>query len=138
MALASRSLIILALIGVALAAKGSSVRHLTSTDFDEVTSDGKVYFVKFYAPWCGHCKKLAPTWEKLAKAYEGSEEAAVVAVDCTKDKAVCNKAKVPGFPSLKIYFNGEQKESFRSARDYDTLKTFFDENIAVLQGETVA
>ncbi|RMZ56353.1 hypothetical protein APUTEX25_004710, partial [Auxenochlorella protothecoides] len=109
-------LIILALIGVALAAKGSSVRHLTSTDFDEVTSDGKVYFVK-----CGHCKKLAPTWEKLAKAYEGSEEAAV-----------------PGFPSLKIYFNGEQKESFRSARDYDTLKTFFDENIAVLQGETVA
>ncbi|KFM27024.1 Protein disulfide-isomerase 1 [Auxenochlorella protothecoides] len=122
MALASRSLIILALIGVALAAKGSSVRHLTSTDFDEVTSDGKVYFVKFYAPWCGHCKKLAPTWEKLAKAYEGSEEAAVV----------------PGFPSLKIYFNGEQKESFRSARDYDTLKTFFDENIAVLQGETVA
>lgn len=46
MALASRSLIILALIGVALAAKGSNVRHLTGTDFDEVTSDGKVYFVK--------------------------------------------------------------------------------------------
>lgn len=46
MAIPSRSLIFLALIGVALAAKGSSVRHLNSKDFEEVTSDGKVYFVK--------------------------------------------------------------------------------------------
>ena len=61
------------------------------------------YMVKFYAPWCGHCKKLAPTWNQFA-----DEQAGVInvgKVDCTEEtnKALCSQFNVKGYPTL-LYF----------------------------------
>ena len=42
--------------------------ELTPDTWDEETAD-KTLFVKFFAPWCGHCKRLAPAYEKAAKAF---------------------------------------------------------------------
>ncbi|EIE27015.1 hypothetical protein COCSUDRAFT_83574 [Coccomyxa subellipsoidea C-169] len=71
----------------------SNVIKLDSSTFKEKVADGRVYFIKFFAPWCGHCKKLAPTWSQLADNYKNSKDVVIAQVDCTSAKDVCEKAE---------------------------------------------
>lgn len=62
-----------ALVGVdAMYPSSSDVVSLTSTNFDRlVKQSDAVWVVEFYAPWCGHCKSLAPEYQKAATALKG-------------------------------------------------------------------
>lgn len=66
-----------------------------------------MWFVEFYAPWCGHCKALAPEWEAAAHALAGVVN--VGAVDMTEHKEVGEPYKIEGFPTLKFF--GADKEN---------------------------
>ena len=68
----------------------------------------KGWFVKFYAPWCGHCQRLAPTWSEFNRLH--GEEVNVARVDCTSDggQALCSKMEVRGYPTL-LYFPPKDK-----------------------------
>ena len=46
---------------------------LTEKNFDKAIEDNKYILVEFYAPWCGHCKKLAPVWDKLAENLQAEK-----------------------------------------------------------------
>ena len=74
----------------------------------QVKSD-KGWFIKFYAPWCGHCQRLAPIWSEFNRLH--SEEVNVGLVDCTTDggKPLCGKMEVRGYPSL-LYFSADHQE----------------------------
>ena len=62
----------------------SPVIKLTKDNFKKLVLDSQdLWFVEFYAPWCGHCKNLAPSWEKAAKNLKGVVK--VGAVDMTTD-----------------------------------------------------
>lgn len=97
--------------------------ELTDDTYNSAISDGKVYFVKYYAPWCGHCKRLAPTWDELADAVSGTN-VVIAKVDCTVAKSVCTGAGVQGYPTLKLVQNGKVKEDYRGSRDLTALKSF--------------
>jgi protein disulfide-isomerase-like protein len=80
----------------------TKVLSLDFSSFDS-TLQGKAAFVKFYAPWCGFCKMIAPTWDELSIKLDESKSATkVVKVDCTADgnKNLCSSFKVGGYPTL--------------------------------------
>jgi protein disulfide-isomerase A6 len=92
-----------------------------------VTTSSKNAFVKFYAPWCGHCKKMKPEWDRLGEAFDESSDKIIGDVDCTSEtgKPLCERYDVSGFPTLKHIF-GTMAEDYKGGRDYDSIKTFAD------------
>ena len=116
----------LLLSAVALSCASAGVVELTDENFEHDTqvSTGATtgpWFVKFYAPWCGHCKKLAPVWDELAAALEG--EVNVAKSDVTVHQGLKNRFEVRGFPTLK-FFSGGRMYGYDGARDLAALTAF--------------
>lgn len=103
----------------------SMVMVLSGDDFQHGVEEG-IAFVKFFAPWCGHCKRLAPTWEELAKKFVGNPEINIVKVDCTLEvnKQLCNDEEVDGFPSVFLYKNGKKISEYNGNRSLEDLHDF--------------
>ncbi|ELP89208.1 protein disulfide isomerase, putative [Entamoeba invadens IP1] len=118
-----RALFVLCLFALSNAA----VVSLTAENFDAKIKEGKPVLVKFFAPWCGHCKKLAPTYEEFSNVAETEIPQLVVAeVDCPANNAICGH--VQGYPTVILYHDGAQTE-FEGARTVDAMKAFINKNL---------
>ena len=74
---------------------------------ESALSSNDIILVEYYAPWCGHCKQLAPEWAKAAKQLkEQSIPAKLAKVDATEEKGVAKTVEIKGFPTLKYYKSG--------------------------------
>lgn len=82
---------------------------LTDSNFDEAVAQNDILLVEFYAPWCGHCKSLAPEYAKAATELADSP-AKLAKVDATENKEVAEKHAIRGFPTLKFFRNGKVSE----------------------------
>ncbi|KAL0422083.1 UNVERIFIED_CONTAM: putative protein disulfide-isomerase A6 [Sesamum latifolium] len=114
---------------VKIAAIPSNVVVLTPESFDEIALDEKKdVLVEFYAPWCGHCKNLAPTYEKVATAFKLEEDVVIANVDADKYRDIGEKYGVSGFPTLKFFpKNNKAGEDYDGGRDLDDFVTFINE-----------
>eukprot|EP00418_Pyrodinium_bahamense_P072102 CAMPEP_0179099058 /NCGR_PEP_ID=MMETSP0796-20121207/45680_1 /TAXON_ID=73915 /ORGANISM="Pyrodinium bahamense, Strain pbaha01" /LENGTH=217 /DNA_ID=CAMNT_0020796849 /DNA_START=63 /DNA_END=716 /DNA_ORIENTATION=- len=106
--------VVLAAASVAgVSSEKDNIAKLTKFNFESNVRHG-IWFVKFYAPWCAHCQKLAPIWEKLAdQAIARDWPVRIAEVDCTSSKAVCEKANVQAYPTLGLIDNGVMKEKYK-------------------------
>lgn len=103
---------------------GTDVVSLNDDNFhSELGTSDELWFVEFFAPWCGHCKNLQPTWTELAKSLGGKVR--VAAVDCTASQQTCGEFGVRGYPTIKFF--GENKDSpedYGGGRDLSSLSAF--------------
>uniref|UniRef100_A0A1I8NGE4 Thioredoxin domain-containing protein n=1 Tax=Musca domestica TaxID=7370 RepID=A0A1I8NGE4_MUSDO len=102
--------------------KGKLV-ELTEDNFAKHVSSGN-HFVKFYAPWCSHCQRLAPTWEELAKALQNVQDVSIAKIDCTVYRPICQDFEVKGYPTLLWIEDGKKIEKYSGARSLEELQSY--------------
>ncbi|XP_074469112.1 protein disulfide isomerase family A, member 8 isoform X1 [Sebastes fasciatus] len=95
------------------------VLELSDADFDYLATGHETMLVKFYAPWCAHCKKLSPEFEKAATRLKGTVQLAKV--DCTAHSETCGRFGVSGYPTLKIFRNGKDSAPYDGPRTADGI-----------------
>ncbi|CAI0551022.1 unnamed protein product [Linum tenue] len=98
--------------------------ELNARNFDELVIKSKdLWIVEFFAPWCGHCKKLAPEWKKAASNLKGKVK--LGHVDCDSEKSFMSRFNIQGFPTIMIF--GADKDSpmpYEGARTASAIESF--------------
>lgn len=95
----------------------TGVVHLDENNFKTYLKKKKNALVMFYAPWCGHCKRAKPEFNKAADYFKEDPRIGIAAVDCTKHNKVCSAYSVKGFPTIK-YFS-----YLKTVREYNGGRT---------------
>jgi len=107
-----KSLILSALAAKVALAEEEKVITGTTDNFDKLLADNKEgVLVEFYAPWCGHCKKLAPEYESAAVKLDSEGiKVPLVKIDATVESKLAERFSVGGYPTLKWFVGGNAAE----------------------------
>ena len=97
-----------------------------SSDVLAMYNGKKPMFIKFYANWCGHCKKIKPEWDETAEEVNKKNKK-MLKVNCgngsKKEKEIMSKYNIDGYPTIIVFDNGvaspyegkRTKEAFKEA-----------------------
>lgn len=108
------------------------VKVLVGSNFNEVALDTtKFVFVEFYAPWCGHCKKLAPEWDLLAEKVAELENVVIAKMDATANDLDSNHEDVQGFPTLRLYKLDNSVVEYSGERNVEKLYEWLVDQVSV-------
>ncbi|CAN6340695.1 unnamed protein product [Urochloa humidicola] len=106
-------------------AAADDVVALTEADFEKEVGQDRDALVEFYAPWCGHCKKLAPEYEKLGASFKKAKSVLIAKVDCDEHKSVCSKYGVSGYPTIQWFPKGSlEPKKYEGQRSAEALAEF--------------
>lgn len=97
------------------------VKIVVAKNFDEiVNNEDKDVLIEFYAPWCGHCKSLAPKYDELAEKLKNEDSIVIAKMDATAND-VPPPYDVKGFPTLYFAPKGSKSspKSYNGGREVD-------------------
>merc|ERR1712013_678310 len=111
--------------------EGKDVVELTDGNFrKEVLMEKETgWLVEFYAPWCGHCKNLAPAWADAATKLKGKMN--LGALDATQHGSTAQEYGVQGYPTIKYFAPGSSEpEEYDGGRTADAIVKWAEEKFA--------
>ena len=118
------SIFIISLLSLSLCEEDFPVENdviiLTDSTFDKAVAKYDYLLVLFYAPWCGHCKKFHPEYEKAAKTLR-KENLYLSKVDATVEKKLAEKFEIQGFPTVKLFIKGEAIEYTGGRKEQEVI-----------------
>ncbi|KAJ3671616.1 hypothetical protein LUZ60_007695 [Juncus effusus] len=120
-------------------AEESAVLTLDASNFSEVIEKHPFIVVEFYAPWCGHCQKLAPEYEKAASSLSSHDPPIVLAkIDANEEqnRELATKYDVKGFPTIKIMKNkGTVVQEYKGPREAEGIVDYLKKQVGPASAE---
>jgi len=111
---------------ISVFAEESDVVVLTDENFDTTLASNDLILVEFYAPWCGHCKKLVPEYEKAATELKG--KAVLAKLDATTETNAAESHDIRGYPTIKLFRKGKPTE-YKGGRTAQNIVEFIEKYI---------
>lgn len=108
----------IAIAALAVSANAKGVTEVTTRTFETETSKGDPLLVVFYAPWCGHCRRLEPTLHQLVAA-DGPYR--IAKIDGTAHRVLTQRFGVRGYPSLFYVRSKHQVLMYGGGRGFAEL-----------------
>lgn len=100
------------------------VKVLVGKNFEQVARDkSKTVLVEFYAPWCGHCKQLAPIYDQLGEKFADKDEFVIAKMDSTQNEL--EDIKIQSFPTIKLFpKDSDEVIDYNGERTLDAMAKF--------------
>ncbi|CAN6661330.1 ER-retained PMA1-suppressing protein 1 [Trichomonascus vanleenenianus] len=105
--------------------------ELADAEFDSTVANG-TWFIKFYSPYCPHCKEFAPTWVELFKEMEEDAKKKsfhFASVNCVEQGDLCDRLEIETYPNLQLFSKGKMVGTFQERkRTVERLKAYVSQN----------
>jgi len=122
-------------------ATASDVHDLKKDTFGDFVKENDLVLAEFFAPWCGHCKALAPEYEEAATTLK-EKNIALAKIDCTEEADLCAQYGVEGYPTLKVFRGADQVTAYSGARKAPAIVSYMTKQalpaVSVLETATLA
>jgi len=109
------------------------VKVVVGSTFNKIVKDtSKDVLIEFYAPWCGHCKSLAPIYSELAAKVKEHSDIVIANIDATEND-IPDEFDVKGFPTI-FFVNKENKiEPYKGERELEAFLSFLEKRTSLGQ-----